>query len=27
VRGFSSGTIGKILKGGEEDWSEEIVDD
>jgi regulatory protein len=27
ARGFSSGTIGKILKGGEEDWSEEIVDD
>jgi regulatory protein len=27
ARGFSSGTIGKILKGGDEDWSEEIVDD
>nr|WP_232470793.1 recombination regulator RecX [Caballeronia hypogeia] len=27
ARGFSGGTIGKILKGGDEDWSEEIVDD
>ncbi|BAN22226.1 recombination regulator RecX [Caballeronia insecticola] len=27
ARGFSSGTIGKILKGGDEDWAEEIVDD
>nr|WP_244816134.1 recombination regulator RecX [Caballeronia sp. Lep1P3] len=27
ARGFSSGTIGKILKGGEEDWADEFVDD
>ena len=27
ARGFSSSTIGKILKGGDEDWSEEIADD
>ncbi|SAK45168.1 recombination regulator RecX [Caballeronia fortuita] len=27
ARGFSGGTIGKILKGGDEDWCEEIVDD
>jgi regulatory protein len=27
ARGFSGGTIGKILKGADEDWSDEIVDD
>ncbi|CCD37966.1 Regulatory protein RecX [Candidatus Paraburkholderia kirkii UZHbot1] len=27
ARGFSASTIGKILKGGDEDWNEEIVDD
>ncbi|SAK41098.1 recombination regulator RecX [Caballeronia pedi] len=27
ARGFSGGTIGKILKGGDEDWTDEPVDD
>ncbi|BAO85499.1 MULTISPECIES: recombination regulator RecX [Caballeronia] len=27
ARGFSGGTIGKILKGGEEDWTDEPIDD
>jgi regulatory protein len=27
ARGFSGSTIGKILKGGDEDWTDEFVDD